>query len=84
MPRVSEKKQVLTAIEAELDSRQALLESIQAVRRVMLLDNEDNNDDDNDSTFDTIIECNELVVETLQYTYDEIKSKRYLMERKPY
>jgi hypothetical protein len=75
---------VLTAIKAKLDSHQALLESIRAVCQVMHLDNSDNNDDDNDSTFDTIIECNELVVETLQYTYDDTNSKRYLMERKPY
>jgi hypothetical protein len=50
----------------------------------MEIDNKDNNDDENNSTFDTIIKCNELIVEMLQYTYDEINSKRYLIERKPY
>jgi hypothetical protein len=92
MPRISDRKRVLTALEKHLVERHELLESLRAAQAAMDLvannennDNETNNDnDDNDSGLQEVIETMEVLTETLQLTYNEINGKRYLVDRKPY
>jgi hypothetical protein len=51
---------------------------------VVDVDGDNDNIDDEDASLLDIIHCNQLVIETLQYTYNEINIKQYMIERKPY
>jgi DDE superfamily endonuclease len=97
MPRLSDRKRVLAALEAHLVDRQEVLKSLRVAADVMKLaaqndndsdsnDNTDDNDDNDgyDSGLNDVIETTEVIIDALQLTYNEINGKRYLMERKPY
>jgi DDE superfamily endonuclease len=88
MPRVSDRKRVLLAIENDLERRKVTTKALRVLANADamsdLIDDDDDADYNNDNTMLEVYECNQLNVETLEYTYNEIKNKRYLMERKPY
>jgi hypothetical protein len=97
MPRLSDTKRVLAALEAHLVDRQEVLKSLHIAADVMKLaaqsdddsnsnDNIDNNNDNDgyDSGLNDVIETTEVIIDALQLTYNEINGKRYLIERKRY
>jgi hypothetical protein len=85
MPRISDRKRVLQALEHEIEKKQVTIDYLRAIAGV-----DQNNEsidadveDDDDKMLD-IIECHDEVLETLQLTHNDIKNKRYLVDRKPY
>jgi hypothetical protein len=88
MPHISDRKRMLKAIAAKLESRRQMLASSRAVATVTNLarDNEGEHNEANtaDDSLNEVIECHELLVDTLQLTYNDINSKRFLAEQKPY
>jgi hypothetical protein len=89
MPRISDRKRILKAIASKLESYRQMLTSLRAVATFTKLarENEEKHYEDNtaDDSLNKVIECHEVVlVNTPQLTYNDINSKRYLTERKPY
>jgi hypothetical protein len=85
----SDRTRALKAI-ADSDSRRELLKSILVVATSMNVVHDNNEDEHNNTTnvdnvfMNEVIDCNELIIDMLQYTYNDINCKRYLVERKPY
>jgi hypothetical protein len=85
MPRTSDKRKVLLALEADIHSQEKLLKSLRSVaNNPVAIDSDNENKNDDDSTMNNIIECHQLVLDAVKGTYDEINNRQYLMDRKPY
>jgi hypothetical protein len=86
MPRTSEKRKVLTALEADLDRREETMKSMRLLSNITSFSgitacNDRDDDTEYYSGMNGIVQCRQLIIDSIWYKHNEIKNKQYLINR---